>query len=435
MSDATTADGRSAPQTREASVSKDQGAPQTREAPGWVAHALERALDSVAQRLDTDGYPHVTENGSWVLSKDGFWTGGFWIGLEWAGYEERGDQRFRAAAERLLATFIARANENPNHDLGMMFGPSAVKGFELTGEPRYRDAALLAAETLAAQLNPRGSYIPGWGFFGQAGWEGVALVDTLMSLRLLFWASEQSGNPRFREVALAHARTSLAYHLRADGSTYHAYRFDPETGAPLRGDTYQGKSAEGCWSRGLAWLIAGCAQLATCTQPADGTRSAGGTQPADGTRSVGGTQPADGTQPAGSAATVAAGAATGAMFREAAERGADYYLAHLPNDLIPYWDFSAAADEPRDASAGAIAAYGLALLGKPEALSCLKALVEHAQAPAGHAAILLHATADLPHGIGIDESTIYGDYYFVRALQQIRELPGVRTGARVLELD
>ena len=346
--------------------------------PGWLTGALGRALDSVERRLDLDRYPHVTENGRWILSDDGFWTGGFWIGLLWAGYEERGDERFREAADRLLSTFIERAGETLNHDLGMMFGPSAVKGFELTGDPRYRSAALLAAESLASQFNEHGSFLPGWGFFGHDGWQGVSLVDTLMSLSLLTWASEQTGDERLHRIALAHARTSLAHHLRPDGSTYHLYRFDPETGAPLAGDTYQGQSAESCWSRGLAWLIAGCAELAN----------------------------ADGDE----------------MFREAAERGAGFYLAHLPGDGIPYWDFSAGPDEPRDASAGAIAAYGLAVLGRAEAVRCLRALVERAQAPAAHDAILLHATADLPHQIGIDGSTIYGDYFFVRALQEARRL-------------
>ena len=357
----------------------------------WISTALDHALDSVAQRLDLDGYPHVTENGRWDLSKDGFWTGGFWIGLLWAGYEERRDEAFRQAADRLLSTFVQRAGETRNHDLGMMFGPSAVKGFELTGEQRYRRAALRAAEAFVSQFNERGSFFPAWGFFGDAGWEGISLVDTLMSLPMLIWAFDETGNERFREVALAHARTSLAHHLRPDGSTYHVYRFDPETGTPVGGDTYQGKSADGCWSRGLAWLIAGCAKMAM----------------------VG----------------------AGEMFHEAAERGAAYYLGHLPQDRIPYWDFSAEPGEPRDASAGAIAAYGLALLENPEAAACAHALVERAQAPAGHEAILLHATADLPHGIGVNESTIYGDYFFVRALQEVRKLQTLEAAKRVLELD
>jgi len=347
--------------------------------------ALERALDTVESQLDLGGYPHVTEGGRWLRSADGFWTGGFWIGLLWSAFEERGDERFRDAAERLLAGLVGRAREPKNHDLGMLFCPSAVRGYELTGETRYRDAALDAAASLAGQFNERGRFIPGWGFFGDADWTGLTLVDTLMNLPLLHWAAAESGDERLRQVALAHGQTSLTHHLRDDGSTFHVYRFDPETGEPLGGDTYQGKHPSSCWSRGQAWAITGCTLLAR--------------------------------------------AGAGPAYRTAATRAADYYLGRLPDDLIPPWDFDADGDdEPRDASAAAIAAYGLLLLGEETAdprwsaagEACLQALAESAQAPPGQPAILLHATADLPHGIGVDESTIYGDYFFVRALQQLR---------------
>jgi unsaturated chondroitin disaccharide hydrolase len=350
----------------------------------WADAALEQALDSVLARSHEDVYPHITEGGEWVTSDDGFWTGGFWIGLLWAGYEERGDDRFRAAAERLLERFVLRSGEEHNHDLGMMFGPSTVRAFELTGEPRYRDAAVEAARTLAGQLNPRGGYIPGWGFFGEEDWSGASLVDTLMNLPLLLWASAQTGDDHCRDIALVHGATSLGHHLRPDGATFHVFRFDPETGKPLAGDTYQGLRSDSCWARGQAWTITGCAQLA-----------AAGAPPA---------------------------------YRDAAERAAGWFLDHLPADLIPYWDFDAPDGSPRDASAGAIAAYGLLILAglgtdlpaAESAARILQALVRDAQAPPGHPAILLHATADLPHGLGIDESTIYGDYFFVEALRELR---------------
>jgi unsaturated chondroitin disaccharide hydrolase len=351
----------------------------------WTDAALDRALDSVEARLDLDVYPHVTEGGVWGTSPDGFWTGGFWIGLLWAGYEERGDERFRATAERLLERFILRSDEARNHDLGMMFQPSAVKGWEIVGDVRYRDASVQAAYTLASQLNPAGGFIPGWGFFGNDDWSGISLVDTLMNLPLLVWAAGQTGDDELLRVALTHGRTSLGHHLRADGSTYHAYRFDPHSGAPIAGDTYQGLAAESCWARGQGWAITGCAQLAR--------------------------------------------QGVGDEYRDAAEAATRWYLEHLPDDTIPYWDFDAAAPgQPRDASAAAIAAFGMLLLadlGTPlpaaqAAEETLRALVRSAQAPAGHPALLLHATADLPHGLGIDESTIYGDYFFVAALRELR---------------
>lgn len=351
----------------------------------WAEVALARALDSVAGRVGVVGYPHVTQDNRWTTSSDGFWTGGFWIGLCWAGYEERKDEAFRTAAEQLLTHFVERASEPHNHDLGMMFCPSAVRGFSITGERRYRQAALRAASSLAAQMNERGRFIPGWGFFGGEDWSGAVLVDTLMNLPLLLWAAAESGERGLRDVALAHGETSLSYHFREDGSTVHLYRFDPVSGAPIGPGTYQGKSPTSCWSRGQAWAIAGCTALAR----------------------LGG----------------------GERYLEAARRAASYYLDHLPDDGLPSWDFDATGpDQPKDSSAAAIAAYGLLLLGdelpslREVGVACLRALVTAAQAPEGHEAILLHATADLPHGIGIDESTIYGDYFFVRALQRLKKM-------------
>lgn len=351
---------------------------------GWAEAALDSALDCVARRLGRAGYPHVTEGGRWATSADGFWTGGFWVGLCWAGYEERGDERFRAAAEQALGPLLGRASERHNHDLGMMFCPSAVTGYRLTGEARYREAALQAARSLAGQFNEKGRFIPGWGFFGEEGWSGAVLVDTLMNLPLLLWAAAESGEGRLREVALAHGETSLSYHLRPDGSTVHVYRFDPLSGAPIGPSTYQGKSPTSCWSRGQAWAVAACATLARL--------------------------------------------GAGDQYSQAARQAAAWYLDHLPEDGLPPWDFDAAGPgEPRDSSAAAIASYGLLLLGEQDpglwqaGAACLHALAEAAQAPPGHEAVLLHATADLPHGIGVDESTVYGDYFFVQALRYLNK--------------
>jgi unsaturated chondroitin disaccharide hydrolase len=349
----------------------------------WLRTAIGQAVQQVdAIAAAVTDFPHITEKKAWKCTPDGVWTGGFWAGLLWLAHERQPSpqrlERAHAYTERLLP----RATDAHNHDLGFMFFPSAVKGWQLTGREDYRLHAIRAAESLAAQFNPKAGFIPGWGFFGSEDWRGRALVDTLMNLPLLVWAVEQGANPSLLEVVRTHTATSLAHHQRANGSVFHVFRFDPETGAPLGGDTYQGKGPDSAWARGQAWALTGLALQASRTKDA--------------------------------------------QCIAASRRVADFFLSSLPADQVPYWDFDVAGlGEPRDASAGAIASYGLQklfdLTGEQRYLdgaqNILHALAttcgNQAGAPGG---VLLHSTADLPHGLGIDESTMYGDYYYLKSL-------------------
>jgi unsaturated chondroitin disaccharide hydrolase len=350
----------------------------------WHRRALDTALERVerASRELVD-FPHVTEAGEWVTYPDGAWTGGFWIGQLWLLYRETRVPEARERAAHFLERLLSRRTEAQNHDLGMMFYPSAVVGWRLTGDPAYRQAAIDAARALAAQAQPTSGLIPGWGFFGGDDWEGSSLVDTLMNLPLLVWAASEAGEPTLRRVAERHADVSVAHHLRPDGSAYHVYRFDPESGRPLHGDTYQGLGPESRWSRGLAWAIAGLALLGEGLSKPD--------------------------------------------YLLAARRAVGFYRAHVPDDLVPFWDFDAGGpdgDEPRDSSAAAIAAYGMLRLARATgdedlrayALRALRSLSEAYAEAAPRLALLGHATADLPHGLGIDGATAYGDYYYLKAL-------------------
>jgi len=280
---------------------------------------------------------------------------------------------------------LPRANDSQNHDLGFMFMPSAVQGWQLTGNAAYHAAAISAANALASQFNPRGGFIPGWGFFGSEDWSGSVLIDTLMNLPLLIWAAEQTAKPQLIKVVEAHTAKTLAHHIRDDGSVFHVFKFDPESGRPCHGDTYQGLSSDSSWSRGQSWAITGFAILAAMT----GKRT----------------------------------------YLAASERVAAYFLAQMPTDGVPPWDFTATgANVPKDSSAGAIASYGFQKLHKltgarkylDAATSLLKALTTTCQNTSETGGLLLHSTADLPHGLGVDQSTIYGDYYFLKSLMAHR---------------
>jgi unsaturated chondroitin disaccharide hydrolase len=357
----------------------------------WVDGGIETAIRKVCAQASRGGdFPHITQGGTWCTTSDGIWTGGFWAGLLWLGYEVHKSDALLAAAASFTDRLLPRATDTVNHDLGFMFYPSAVKGWRLTGNERYFNAARAAAASLAAQFNPRGGFIPGWGFFGGGDWSNSVLIDTLMNLPLIVWAVHQGADAHFLDVVHRHARTAIANHQRADGSVFHVYKFDSATGAPIAGDTYQGLSASSAWSRGQGWALAGFAILADMT---------------------------------GSHAYLAA-----------AQRVAGYIEEHLPDDRIPPWDYGANDASVKDSSAGAITAYGLIRLWKLTshtryldlAETMLEALAAHCSAPSDRAPILAHATADLPHGLGIDESAIYGDYYFLKSLLALRNLKSRR---------
>ena len=357
----------------------------------WLIGGIEAAFDKVCAQASRGGdFPHITQGGTWCTTHDGVWTGGFWAGLLWLGYEVKKSDALLTAAISFTERLLPRAADSVNHDLGFMFYPSAIQGWRLTGDQRYFDAALTAAESLAAQFNPQGGFIPGWGFFGGKDWSGSVLIDTLMNLPLIVWAVQHGADARLLDVVHRHAKTALANHQRADGSVFHVYKFDPANGAPIAGDTYQGLDAASAWSRGQGWALAGFAMLADMT----------------------------GSQ----------------EYLAAAQRVAGYVEKHLPEDGIPLWDYRADDASPKDSSAGAITAYGLIRLWKLTsstryldlAETMLEALTAHCLARPDSAPILVHATADLPHGLGIDESTIYGDFYFLKSLLALHGIKGRR---------
>jgi len=352
----------------------------------WLEQALDGAVSRVATiAAQTADFPHITERQIWRTTSDGVWTGGFWAGLLWLSHERTGQQTTLDQAQHFTDRLLVRADDVRNHDLGFMFYPSAIKGWERTGNARYRDAALAAADALARQFNAQGGFIPGWGFFGGAEWSGLVLIDTLMNLPLLVWAAGHGGNDKLMDVVRRHVATALRHQLRANGSVCHMFRFDPATGAPAGPDTYQGLAPDSSWARGQAWAMTGLAILAQMT-----------------------------------------GVGT---YREASERVAGYFLDHLPDDGVPAWDFTAEGPrEPKDSSAAAIASYGLQKLHQvtgarrylDSAARLLQALATTCANRSGTGGLLLHATADLPHGLGIDESTMYGDYYYLKSLMLLR---------------
>ncbi|WP_320197735.1 glycoside hydrolase family 88 protein [Agrobacterium sp. rho-13.3] len=326
------------------------------------------------------------------------WTAGFWPGQIWLAFEHTGDKIFQYAAQIQVQSFLHRIEnriETDHHDMGFLYSPSCIAAWKLVGDEDGKSAALMAADQLMERFQPVGQFIQAWGRKGNPD-EYRYIIDCLLNLPLLYWAAEETGREDYRDVALAHARTTLAHSVRPDDSTYHTFYMDPVTGAPVRGVTKQGYSDESYWARGQAWGIAGMALSYRYERlPA---------------------------------------------YRDAFERLLAFYLKRLPDDLVPYWDlvFSQKDNEPRDSSAAAIVACGLlemADLEEPEqaehyrdlAKRMVKSLVDTyaVKDPAISNGQLLHGTYSkkTPHntcrGEGVDECVSWGDYYYLEALTRL----------------
>jgi unsaturated chondroitin disaccharide hydrolase len=334
--------------------------------------SLARALELAARIGPTGGLlPHVTgDDGRWQLlspldTEDAAltglpWTGGFVAGQLWLAGEH-------ARAGAVTDLLRPRAALPTTHDLGFLFWPSAVLGLLATGEDCHRVLGLRAAASLLRRALPSG-VIQVIGDLDDPAERGRTIVDTWPNLLLLWWA-EREGMPEAGEAAHAHLAATLPALLRADGSTFHAALLD-DGGTVVERGTVNGRAAESTWARGQAWAVHGLVSA---------HRASGG-------------------------------------YREEAERAARWFLDHLPDGLVPPWDF----DDPdgvRDASAGAIAASALLDLGwADEARRLLDALVAACLNPGETDGVLLHCCYRHTIGHGLDCATVWGDFFLLDAL-------------------
>ena len=316
------------------------------------------------------------------------WTMGFWPGILWYAYEASGDAALETAARGYTEAldFIARQPAY-DHDIGFIMFPSFGNGFRLTGDPAYKEAVLATAERLAALFNPAVGTILSWprevpNFGGHN-----TIMDNMLNLETLLWAAENGGDPAWKGIAITHADTTMRYNFRPDGTSYHVAVYDAETGAYQYSCTHQGYADDSMWARGQAWGIYGYTMVYRFTR-----------------------------EP---------------RFLDFAQKIADVYLARLPEDKVPYWDFCdpEIPNASKDASAAAVVASALLELStytdgkyRADAEAMLRSLYENYRAPEGCDSFLLHSTGHHPAGKEIDYSIVYADYYFIEALLRLKNL-------------
>ena len=366
---------------------------------GQAHAALDRAVEQVRLNLPlyTDRCQnHSSVDGIYPACDNVEWTCGFWPGEVWLCYEHTGKDCFKQTGLTLADSFYRRIRDKAavdHHDMGFLYTPSCVAAYRLTGSERAREAAILAADQLLSRFQPKGEFLQAWGEMGAAD-NYRFIIDCLLNLPLLYWASEETGDGKYADIAKKHTATCLKYSFRPDGSTYHTFFMHPD-GTPHRGETCQGYRADSFWARGQAWAVYG--SILSYRYTGDP-------------------------------------AALDAFWRALA-----FYRTRLPEDLVPCWDmlFQPDSGEPRDSSSAAIAACGLLeaarLLPGSEAEGYEKLAREMVGSLAANYAaplregggLLLHGTYSKksPYNTctpeGVDECTSWGDYFYLEALTRL----------------
>jgi unsaturated chondroitin disaccharide hydrolase len=341
----------------------------------YPADATENGIYSV--RRARHGYPEASHTG---------WTTGFWPGQLWLSYELTHDLKYRKAGELQVERFADRLRRKvdlDHHDVGFLYTLSCVAPWRCTKDHLARETALQAADQLMTRFLPGAGVLQAWGTLDDPEQRGRTIVDSLMNLPLLYWTSEQTGDSTYASAATRHAEQVMSHLVRADGSTYHTFYFDVDSGAPRYGRTHQGHRDESTWSRGQAWAIYGF--------------------------------------------TLAYKYSRDDRFLQTAHRCADVFLANTPSDGVVYWDFdfTEGSSEPRDSSASAIAACAFLQLGANHyhqaGRHAVQALWDSCATRGGETsnALILRGTQNKNSGAGVEEGNLFGDYFYLEALTRL----------------
>ena len=228
---------------------------------GFTESVVQKLIQKMPMALEKaqglDFIPYTVKNGQWQPGPfDGicWWTNGFWPGEMWEMYRLTGDAAYRSEAERAerMLDEAFMDFDHLHHDVGFMWLISAGADFRMTGNDQSRKRALAAANLLAGRYNPLG-FIRAW----NGDCVGWAIIDCMMNLNLLYWASDFTGDPRFRKIAMAHADTAMKHFIRENGSSNHIVIFDPDTMEVKEIPAGQGYTSGSSWSRGQSWALYG----------------------------------------------------------------------------------------------------------------------------------------------------------------------------------
>lgn len=228
----------------------------------WAAQVWEKLrtkLKAECLRIGSS-IPYIPVNGTYSDMGDQnlvWWTNGFWSGILWQMYHASQEEVYKETAEKIERRLDQGLSEyvGLDHDVGFMWLHTAVADYRLTGNLRSRIRGLHAAGILAGRYQLAGGYIRAW----NEGQDGIAIVDCLMNLPLLYWAAEERKDLGLKQIAVSHANMALRHIVRPDGSCNHLVVFDPETGEYRDNPGGQGYESGSSWTRGQSWAIYGMA--------------------------------------------------------------------------------------------------------------------------------------------------------------------------------
>jgi unsaturated chondroitin disaccharide hydrolase len=360
--------------------------------------ALRFAQQQVRKLIETHPgfYPMYTSNGHWKHDGpvwtnwcDGFLPGMMWIFHRWNAANNAGDKYWMEQAIRYTTPLEPRQTDREFPDLGFLFLSTYYRWYNLTHDSKLKEALIEAGKTEALLFKENGQYLRS--FVG----ENSIFIDIMMNVGIIYYAARETGDRRLRDIAVRHCLTTRRVLVRGDGSTAQEGIFDVQTGEFLRQSTHQGHRGDSCWSRGLAWALYGFSVTYEYSRDP--------------------------------------------RFLETAGACADYYITHSNSDGIPPWDFNAPPESRKllDTSAAAIAASGLLRLCRlihdpvkghhywSAAILILRNLCEKhlARKDKKWEGVLKGGVYHLPKELGVDESVMWGEYFFVEALEEaLRQL-------------
>ncbi len=364
-----------------------------------LEHALKVTVAQIDKAMDCfqgEIFPFEYSNGLVYppMENDRGWGNGFWTGILWHAYELTGDEKYKIRALEEIPTFTKRIKEKigvNHHDMGFLYTPSCVAAYKLTGSEEGKAAAIMAADHLLSRYHDKGQFIQAWGNVSDPK-DFRLIIDCLLNIPLLYWASEVTGNDDYAVKAFNHFNATVENICRPDASTYHTYYFDPDTGKPVKGVTHQGAFDDSAWGRGQAWGVYG--PLLTYIYKKDEKAMH--------------------------------------LFKATT----NYFLNNIPDDLIAYWDlsFTDADNQPKDTSANVIVMCamleGIKHMDKDDPLREIYLNATHRMMdviidkhiPEDHPesnGLLMDQVYSIPHKIGVSEHNIWGDYFYMEALHRM----------------